>query len=120
VLKFYEEDFHQKISSVFVSEYVDAQGGRVFENLWSFNDSFAMEAKEFLVSDNYDAASLKNRLVYWEFKKQDWDNIVTEKSRASLSITFDTGLKGFFKASGTNCTKLKEILNEYIFSNFRM
>ena len=61
---FYEKLYPDAILDLFVSEYIDEEGKRQYENLWFFTSSIFMEAKQFLAEDNFDAAPIVKKFKY--------------------------------------------------------
>lgn len=123
VYNFYHSIYPQEIPAVFVTDFINDEGRREYENLWFFTDSLTMEAKNFLTGDDFDAAPLRRNLSYWSIKKQHYDFAeATDKSRLSLyfrseyaggGITFD------LKASGENCDYLRDIFFRYVSPNLK-
>jgi len=79
-----------------------------------------MEAKQFITTDDFDITPIKNRIIRWVLKKQDYDfKKATEKSRLHLEFGMDTRLVCNLKASKENCDYLRDIILEYIKSNLK-
>lgn len=118
IIDFYESLYPNQLKTVFVSEYVDNEGNRHFENLWIFTDKHICEAKSFLTEDDFDSAISKKAVNYWRVKKENYDfEAATQKSRMTLSFGLTTGISGKLKASGENCDFLRELLKQYIIPN---
>lgn len=114
IIDFYETIYPNSIKDMFISEYVDNDGNRQYENIWFFSDSRLMEAKKFLMEDDFDAAR-RVTLRYWNIKKTDYD-FKRSSSKSRLTITYQTedNIGGILKASGENCDHLKIIFMRYI------
>ena len=118
IYSFYDKLYPDSIQDIFVSEYIDEEGKRQYENLWFFTSTIFMEAKQFLTEDNFDAAPYIKKFKHWTIEKKDYDfEDSTDNSRMKLYVTFATGITGQLKASGKNCHYLKEIFLKYIKPN---
>ena len=121
VFYFIENYLGHKAEDVFVSEYTNQEGGRVYENLWFFNENYVFEAKLFISQEDYDSCIIKNHIEYYTIKKLDFDIITNEtnqNSRMNLEFRFKNSIVGAdLKASKENCKKLSEIFKKYILPN---
>jgi hypothetical protein len=121
IFNFFENYLGQKIEDIFVSEYTNQDGGRVYENLWFFNENFCFEAKLFISGEDYDACIIKNNIEYYTIKKLDFDvftNDANINSRMNIEFRFKNSVVGgALKASSGNCKKLSEIFKKYILIN---
>ena len=108
-----------EIADIFVTDYIDSEGRREYENLWFFSDRYVMEAKGFAAGkDDFDIAPMKDRVKYYEIRKQDYDfKEATDKSRLYLEISWGTGVRGEFKAAKENCDALRGIILKYVKKN---
>jgi hypothetical protein len=110
VVNFYDELYPNAVDDVFVSEYVDKDGQREFESLWIVSDNFICEAKAFLTQDDFDSTPLPGNIVYWTIKKEEFDfKVPTAKSRMILSFRVNGELTCTMKASGENCSNLRNL-----------
>jgi len=121
IYKFYSEMCPDEIVDIFVTDYIDSEGRREYENLWFFSDRYVMEAKGFAAGkDDFDIAPIKDRVEYYEIRKQDYDfKEATDKSRLHLNIKWDTGVSGEFKAAKENCNALIGIILKYVKKNLK-
>ena len=120
IYDFYREICPDEITGIFITDYMNEDGGRVYEHLWFFSEKYCMEAKQFITTDDFDITPIKNRITYWGLKKQDYDfKKATEKSRLYLKFVIDTRSACEFKASKENCDHFKDIILEYIKSNLK-
>lgn len=124
IYQFYQKICPDEIRAIFVTDYLQADGTRVYENLWFFSERYCMEAKQFVTTDDFDIEPMKNKVTYVQIKKQEYDfEKATEKSRfnviAYLSIPALGALHGELKASKENCDYLKDILLKYIKPNLQ-
>ncbi len=118
IYSFYEKLYPDSIQDIYVSEYIDEEGKRQYENLWFFTSTTFMEAKQFLTEDNFDAAPYVKKFKHWTIEKKNYDfGDSTDISRMKLRVAFATGLGAELKASGKNCYYLKEIFLKYIKPN---
>jgi hypothetical protein len=121
ILNFYTTLLGCDVKNIFISEYLNEDGSRVYENLWIFNDEVCGEAKQFILSDDFDFDRIKNTISNFNIKNNDYDivsNVTTEKSRMYLLFLFQFANRGGeMKASKENCKKLREIFLTYILPN---
>jgi len=118
IYNFSDKYLESKIEDVFVSEYVNKEGGRVYENLWFFNSDFCFEAKQFNTQEDFDSCMIKNNIDYYSIKKSDFDiisNSTTDNSRMNLEFRFkNSAFGGDMKASKENCKQLSSVFKKYI------
>ena len=120
ILSFYKDICSYKIEDIFVSEYLTEDGSRQYENLWLFSKKSAMEAKQFVSTDNYDDTVFNKKIIRWDLSKTDYDfKNATEKSRAFLNVMIQDGVSGVFKASKENCDQLLMIFKKHILPNMK-
>ncbi len=114
-----EETVHR----TFISEYVDPNGSRTYESVWFFTDVYALEARNFLASDDIDCVFMKENIGYLRLVKSDFSPSVeaSPQSRMSVTVNFGTpttgSLGGVLKASGRNCNYLYEIIKSVFVPN---
>lgn len=106
VLDFYSKILNLEISNIIVTDYVNGEGQRVFDNLFLLNEKYIMEAKNFLFSNDFDCAPY-NSIEYWDIKYFDFDLKTTnEKSRIIIDLSLTCSGQGTgcqFKGTGKNC-----------------
>ncbi|MGD9578918.1 MAG: hypothetical protein AB7Y74_11750 [Syntrophorhabdus sp.] len=118
VINFYQEFYPDQIEDIFVTEYFDKEENRQYESVWLFSMQFAMEAKQFLVADDFDSTPLQRQVKYWTIKKTEFDfRDASIKSRMHLQFELLSGISGNLKASRENCNFLMNIFRKYILSN---
>jgi len=119
--EFYLEMCPDEIGDIFVTDYIDSEGKREYENLWFFSDRYIMEAKGFAAGkDDFDITPINSRVVYYVIRKQDYDfKEATETSRLYLELKLDTGVDGDFKAAKENCDALRDIILKYVKPNLK-
>lgn len=114
----YEMLIGQNIDDIFVSEYLNSEGGKELESMWLFNEHCLMEAKSFINSDDFDIAPFSNGICHLEVKKDNFDfKSVNDKSRLTVELRLKTLVSGEFKATGKNCIHLFQILKKYLLKN---
>lgn len=112
-LKICEKICPDEIHELFISEYVQGDGSRAFENLFFLSPCYLLEAKQFLQQDDFDIISLSN-LFYFEVQAQEYDFIKgIPKSRLSVTARFGDVISAVLRASGTNCDNLHQLLLTY-------
>lgn len=118
VVSFYEALYPNQLREIFVTEYVDKENKRQFENFWIFTDTLCLEAKKFLTQDDFDASPLVGQVKYWSVKKEKYDFLeASVDSRLTVYFSLVAGIVGELKASGSNCDHLKRLFLSYVVSN---
>lgn len=122
IFEFYRGLCPDKITGIFVSDYIKEDGTREYENLWFFSERYNMEAKQFVTKDDFDIMPMKGRIAYCTVEKEEYDfRKATEKSRLNLKFYVNpptiTTVSGTIKASKENCDYLRDILRKYIQPN---
>lgn len=120
VYEYYNQYLGYDIDDIFVSEYINSDGTRTYENLWFFNENYCYEAKQFLTMDDFDTDLISNSIDSFTVRKTDFDiknNVTTESSRMNLDFLLKVDRTGQMKASKDNCKKMSEILLKYIKPN---
>ncbi len=114
---FYSQVLSVDITDIFISEFVNSEGNRVYENLWFFNDTHFMEMKNFLSEDDYDMDTLY--FHSWNIKKTKYDDVNNpiSDSRIYIDGSMPERRHATFKASGTNCKDLFGIFQKHIMTN---
>jgi uncharacterized protein YerC len=99
---------------IYLSETVDSDGQRIFENVWFFFEDVWCEAHNFQIEDKFDVVRIE-RVHYAMIERHEYETgIATTRSRLALTIKFNDGNYGILKASGQNCNALASILQELI------
>jgi len=118
-INFYENLYPDQLKSIFITEVIDTEGNRHYQNLWLFTDKHALEAKDFLTRDDFDSAIYQNCVGHWTIIKEEYDfKSATPKSRMTLHFLFTTGISGTLQSSGENCNYLRDILINCIIPNY--
>jgi len=107
-----------KISDIFISEYMNAGGSRQYVSFWLFSENYVLESPQFLKETNMDIIPIKNAVNYCQFNLKDYELVKSTKdSRFTLLAYFAENAFGEFKASGENCNKLLLIFEKYFKGN---
>jgi hypothetical protein len=103
------------ILDIFVSDYIDNEGKRHYEDLLLFTENIIVEAKQFLTQDHYFINNVKECPVTGiDFSAQEYDfERATTKSRISVRVFCGTFLNIPMKAAQENCDYLNAIFKKY-------
>jgi hypothetical protein len=119
IYDFYANLLKIDIEDIFVTDFIDKEGVRHYQNLWFFSKNYWMEAKGFVSSDNFDSMNIVSVIVYWVIEKTEYDFVkATEKSRLSINVhpsVFELPSTDF-KASRENCDFLRDLFLKHIIS----
>lgn len=115
IYRFYEAVCPEEIGAIFVTDIVNDEGVRQYENLWFFSKTFAMESKVFISQDDFDMMPIKNKVIYWSIRKQNYDFEKAEDgSRLRVFYRSDNDVTGELRASRENCDFLRDIFLQRI------
>lgn len=111
---------NEEIEDIFISEYVNKEGSRVYQNLWLFSNKYFMTTENYEYSENfnlgYSFKSLNNLVI----EKEEYNFKETnEKSRLTIKYIKTFGFRSELKASKENCTSLRNILMRHILPNMK-
>lgn len=111
--KFYNEYIKIEIKDIFITDHIDSEGKRNYENLWFFSDKYMMEAKNFLKKDDFDCYPIKVRS--WTIKFNDYlpNDDFTDKSRLQFVSHMEYAGVVEIKASKENCELFMSIFKKY-------
>ncbi|AAM05291.1 hypothetical protein [Methanosarcina acetivorans] len=108
----------EEIKGIFVSEYTEENGNRMYENLWFFSERYCMESKNFTQRDNIDITPYNKIIKRLFIEKKDYEfTEANAQSRAILHFVLHMGIDGTIKASGENCDHLLNIVKSYFIPN---
>ena len=117
ILAFYEPLF-PGIEDVFVTDYIDKENVRQYENLWLFSPTLVFEAKKFLTDDDFDGATFSGKVSRWNVKKNEYNFIkATTKSKMVLEVFLTPGALCSLKATRENCDRLRQVFLKYFLPN---
>lgn len=111
VVKHYSHLFEDEPPShIFLSESIDGQGQKIYENLHLFYSNAWCEAHFFLLKEEYDVATLGS-LTRALFISENFENPTepSEESKLQIDISFTGTLRGKLSATGVNCQPLWKI-----------
>lgn len=118
----YKQVSPDRILEIFISNIINKSGDQELGNLWFLTNRYLMEAKEFLLRDNIDIATISNRIVYVEISSVKFDYIsAIAESRLFIEVRSDVSfdLRNVFRAAGSNCNKLWYLYQKYIKPNLK-
>jgi hypothetical protein len=120
ILNFYKTVCPEDILDIFISETIKGDGNREYLSLWLFSKKYAMEAKNFLIQDDFDIMPINKLISYCGVQKTGYDlDSTSEGSRLFVKISVTHLLTGELRASKANCNFLKQIMLKYFLPNFR-
>lgn len=120
IYNFYKEICPETIQDIFITEYINEDQSREYENLWFFSENYIMEAKKFISQDNFDMTVFSN-IIRWEMQKKDYNfNKAVIQSRINAKFEDSNSIPSYFKASGENCDYFKEMFMKYILPKIKM
>jgi hypothetical protein len=94
-----------EIIDLFVSEYLQENGSRQYQNATFFSENFVVEATRFVTDDELDMGRLKDSIYHIQIntKAYDWRR-ATDESRINLTARFGPpNLTVELKGSKENC-----------------
>jgi hypothetical protein len=101
----------EEVEDIFVTNIVDAQGTKIFNNLWFFTKSVFCESKSFLVQNNLDFLR-KEKMNYFEMSYQDIHESKTEL--LMLKLYFQSPIMAQLTATGSNLECLQQIILKHV------
>ncbi len=108
----------EMIEDIFVSEYLNADGTKVYESLWFFSPRYISETKQFRTSFILDVAVIDSRIHYYEIDSNGLGfKSINGESKTSVNFSTVGLITGTLKATGENCKHLKHIFSTYIRPN---
>jgi hypothetical protein len=111
----------EPIEHVFVSEYRNEDGNRIYESIWFLTNSFLAEAHEITGTGYGDIVPVGAGFIRIQFSRENFDlEKAEDQARFTTEIRLEKGeLAGTFKASGKNCEHLLAILHQYMLPRLR-
>lgn len=104
----------ENILDIFISEYIDSDGKRIYESIWGISEKYILEVKDFRLSQNIDICNYPDQVAYIDIQMDNYNlKDCIENSRMSVRVRFKNALAAQFKASGNNCAFLKDIIFNY-------
>lgn len=115
LLELAEQLSTEKISDIFVSEYVKDDKRREYENVWFLSENFVVEAKHFANRIDLDCAPIPQSLLYWQMVLREYDlKSTSEESRLNLNYKLGEEMGLTWKASGNNCDRARALFMKYL------
>lgn len=104
----------EEIEDIFVTDFINNEGERNYENLWFFSQNFVTEAHNFSSTYDVDVAPI-DRVYRLELSFDNYNfEKATPSSRATVKVKIQEEVRGTLKASGYNCDFLKDILTKHL------
>ena len=113
IYKFFSEISSEEIEDLFVSEYLQEDGNRIYEHVRFFSKNFGMVAADFLNTDRFNIFRLNPKNTFaLSVRKKDYDfKKANVKSRMTVVLYWlNVNKTSTLKASKENCDYLKNII----------
>jgi hypothetical protein len=105
----------EEVMDVYISEYVEIDGTRIYEDLRLLGKKKWFVAIDFMNKDQFHIASPNETIVDVKFEATDYDfRKATDKSRLSIRKFYTYQALSQFKASMGNCDYLMRIYEKYV------
>lgn len=118
---FYRGMITGPIPGFFVGEYITGEGRREYESLWLFTPRLVMEAKRFIIEDDFDFTPLRMKVIYFRLQMTNYDfEKAVSTSRLSVRARDQNDIVYELRASGMNCDRLRDVSKRFLFGNLRM
>ena len=111
---------NEEMKEIFVVDYYQEDGSRGYGSLWLMSEQFMCEARDFRKTADYDidVARIKDAVIYYRVRAEKYDfRNATRESRLMVECANDTGTSFQLKACGENCSRLAEVIDNYIKPN---
>jgi hypothetical protein len=106
---------NDEVMDVFVSEYVEQDGTRKYEDLRLFCKKRHFVASDFINKDEFYVTDPLAKIIGIKFEAKDFDfKKATDKSRLRIRRFYSYESLSEFKASMQNCDHLMRIYEKYI------
>jgi hypothetical protein len=103
----------EEIEEIFVDDYLQTDGTRLYGGIWFFTRRYTMETGIFVDDQSFDFVPL--RVLRWDVSFSNYDfGEANDQSRMSLRIDVAQGITGSMRATRENCEKLTAILRERV------
>ncbi|MHC1686335.1 MAG: hypothetical protein AB9879_01225 [Methanothrix sp.] len=121
ICDFYQDVLTAKkdnIKDIFISEFIDNEGNRIYEDLWLFSDNYFLVSANFIGEDNFNIAYSFRTLKNLKIDKINYDFVkANDNSRLYIMYKKEYGFQGTLKASKENCNHLMEIFKKCLLPN---
>jgi hypothetical protein len=104
-----------QFEQAFLSEYVNSDGTRTYENGWLFAGDLWIELHNLMTEENIDYARVSSDVKYAYQKRTKYRHPqFSPESRLTINFATFGGVRGELKASGSNCKYLHAIFKDRI------
>ncbi len=112
---FFNMLYPETIDDIFIEDYIDDEGSRIYKNLVFYTKSaIVFEVENFITEEKYSIFSNCERILWYDITKSNYDFIeANEKSRLYIELRTTTNSHISLKASKENCNYLRDIFNKY-------
>jgi len=118
IISLYRNITDEAINKIIVSEFITTDLAHIFESLWLFTDKFIMEAKGFIIKNNFDITPYNKQIYYAYIEEENFDfNRGSNNSKILLHFSTTNRITGELKGSGKNCAYIYEIYKQIIQPN---
>lgn len=110
----------EEIREIFIADYYEEDGSRAYGNLWLMSEQYMCEARDFRKVGKYDidVARIKDAVIYFRVRGESFDfGVTTKESRLMVECGTESGVSFQLKACGENCSRLAEVIENYIKPN---
>ncbi len=114
----YEPIFPTTPSHIFVEDYINDEGGRVFEHLNIFADRCWLSFDSFVTQEKLNISWLGVKITIAEIDMKDYDfKHSNQRSRLTIQVNFTDQKGGILRGARNNCDYLARIIKEYFWPN---
>lgn len=107
----------EEITHIFVSDYIDQEEQRQFENLYFLTPGYLVETRNFVAQQSLEVDLIRQSIINIQLNYIEY-NFRSAAAASRLNFRYTTGLLGAeLKASKDNCDHLYRILRECIIPN---
>jgi hypothetical protein len=105
----------EEVMDVYISDYVELDGARKYEDLRLIGKERSLIATDFMSKDEFHIAKNMGRVVTLKIEAKDYDfRRATDKSRLHVWKFYPYQALGEYKASMNNCDYLMRICEKYL------
>jgi len=122
ILRVATEICPEKIQGFFISELLQPEGERLFDNLFLISDSYIIEARSFLAKFDTDITYYRNSIININTTFEQYNfTRATAKSKLNIRCTLEKRPSDsiVMLATGKNCDYLKRIVITYFKPNLK-
>jgi hypothetical protein len=122
ILRVASEICPEKIQGFFISEFLQPEGERLFDNLFLISESYVIEARSFLAKFDTDITYYRNSIININTSFEHYNfTRATQKSKLTIRCSLENRPEGPLNltATGKNCDYLKRIIITYFKPNLK-